>query len=167
MKRSVWAIVALMMLMAIGAAAEETEDDRTWDPLYVTASVLNGREEPTKKADIAAFYDFGDVVQPTGRWSKNGEWVEIVGGESGTAWVYYKYVTARKTEYTVTNENNGRVKVRSRPGGKGKLRGYIRHGKSIQIDQVINGWGHCSRGWVDLEYFIEEIERNAGWRAHE
>ena len=144
--------------MSSTAQAEEMEEERTLDPLYVSASVLNGREEPTKKAQVSAFYDYGDVVFPTGEISQNGEWVEIQGGEAGTAWVYYKYVTARKKTFTVTNENNGRIKVRSRPGGKGRLRGYIGHGKTIEIDQVINGYGHCKRGWVDLDYFIEEIE---------
>ncbi len=140
------------------AQAEELAEDMEWAPLYVTASVLNGRSEPTKKADVSAFFDYGDLIQPTGQWSRNGEWVEVTGGENGTAWVYYKFVTARKKPFNVTNENNGGLKVRSRPGGKGRLRGYIRHGKTIEIDQVINGWGHCSRGWVDLDYFIEEIE---------
>ena len=141
------------------AQAEEPEEELRADPLYVTASVLNGREEPTKKAQISAFFDYGDVVYPTGKISRNGEWIEVQGGEAGTAWVHYKYVTARKQPFTVTNENNGKIKVRSKPGGKGRLRGYIGHGKTIEIDQVINGYGHCKRGWVDLDYFIEEIER--------
>ena len=152
-------IIGDVITGSIGAAqAEEYEEDREWPGLYVTASVLNGRSEPTKKAGITAFFDYGDKIQPTGEWSRNGEWVEIQGGENGTAWVYYKFVTARKKPFTVTNENNGKIKVRSRPGGKGRLKGYIRHGKTIEIDQVINGYGHCSRGWVDLDYFIEEIE---------
>ena len=155
-----FSIKMLSELMISAARAEDPEEERILDPLYVTASVLNGREEPTKKAEVSAFYDYGDVVFPTGQWSRNGEWVEVQGGENGTAWVYYKFVTARKKPFTVTNENNGKIKVRSRPGGKGRLKGYIRHGKTIEIDQVINGYGRCSRGWVDLDYFIEEIEHN-------
>ena len=158
----IWAAMVaavMVILMAAGggtAAAEETEKE--YQPLIVTANVLNGRMRPSKRAEITARFDQGDEVQPTGRISKDWEWVEVYGGENGTAWVHYKYVTERVDAFRVTNENNGRVKARKRLGGKARLTGYIGHGKTIEIDQVILGWGHCKRGWVDLEYFIEEVE---------
>ena len=96
---------------------------------------------------------------PTGRISQDCEWVEVYGGETGTVWVAARYVTERMDGFTVKNLNNGRIRIRAKLGGKGKLKGYVGHGKSIVIDRVVLGWGHCSRGWVDLEYFIEEVER--------
>lgn len=144
------------------ATAEEAEAE--YHPLIVIASLLNGRQWPTKKAKAETFYDFGEQIQPTGQWSRDCEWIEVEGGENGTVWVSYKYVTERMAPFTVTNENNGRIKIRSKPGGGGKLKGYVRHGKSIEIDQVVMGYGHCSKGWVDLEYFVEEVENGGQTR---
>ena len=55
-----FSIKMLSELMISAARAEDPEEERILDPLYVTASVLNGREEPTKKAGITAFFDYGD-----------------------------------------------------------------------------------------------------------
>lgn len=142
-----------ILLADVLIRSAEAEDIEYAD-LYVTADVLNGREWPTKKAQVGAIYDYGDTLKPTGRWKD--EWVEVEGGESGTVWVHYKYVSERILPFEVKNENNGKIKVRSKPGGKGTVRGYVKRGKTIEIDQVVLGWGHFSKGWVDLEYFIEE-----------
>ena len=147
-------LIAAVMALGAFAAAEEPEE-KEYAPLYVLADVLNGRSLPTKKAGIEARFDFSDQVQPTGRMSKDREWIEVIGGESGTVWVSSRYVSERFFEFTVTNENNGKVKIRSKIDG-GKVRGYVKNGKSIEIDQVVLGWGHCRQGWVDLEYLIVE-----------
>ena len=149
-------LIAAVMALGAFAAAEEPEE-KEYAPLYVLADVLNGRSLPTKKAGIEARFDFSDQVQPTGRMSKDREWIEVIGGESGTVWVSSRYVSERFFEFTVTNENNGKVKIRSKIDG-GKVRGYVKNGKSIEIDQVVLGWGHCRQGWVDLEYCIEEVD---------
>lgn len=152
------AILAVaLIIFPLATVAEEMEEEPPTNPLYVIASQLNGRAGPTKKAKIEALFDYGDALEPTGRVSKDWEWIEVYGGEGGTVWVCTRYVSERFWEFTVINENNGRVKIRSIPNS-GKLRGYVKHGKSIDIDQVIMGWGHCFKGWVDLEYFIEEID---------
>lgn len=145
--------VVLSALHSVGLAEED------YAPLYVTADMLNAREQPTKKAPVAGMYYFGDELQPTGKISKDREWVEVYGGEAGTMWVKACYVSERYAEFIVKNENNGKVKIRSRMG-EGKVRGYVRNGQSIEIDRVVLGWGHCKKGWVDLEYFIEEVEHN-------
>ena len=137
--------------------AEEAEEE--YAPLYVTANTLNGRYHPNKRSPIEAEFYYADELKTTGRISKDREWIEVYGGESGTVWVCIKYVTERYAPFTVTNENNGKVKIRSLHGG-GKLKGYVQHGKSIEIDRVVLGWGHTKKGWVDLEYFIEEVEHN-------
>ena len=132
-------------------------EDAEYQPLYVVADVLNGRAHPTKKAPVEAVFDYGDQLIPTGKISKDRKWVEVAGGESGTVWVSIQYVSERFTEFTVINENNGKIKIRSKPVD-GKIKGYVKRGKEIEIDRVVLGWGHCSKGWVDLEYFIEEDE---------
>ena len=137
----------------IGTAQAEQAEDMA--PLYVTASVLNGRAEPTKKARVEAYFDRGDRLTPTGRISKDRRWVEVYGGEAGTVWVFMEYVTERVAPFEMTNANNGKIKIRSRHGDF-RVRGYVGHGKRIRIDQVVLGWGHCSRGWIDLDYLVEE-----------
>lgn len=142
----------IQLAWIISAAEAEGEE---YKDLYVTADVLNGRAWPTKKASIEAIFDYGDKLKPTGRWSKNFEWVEVEAGESGTVWVHYKYVSERVLPFEVKNESNGKIKIRNKPGGKGKVRGYIKNGKTVEIDRAVLGWGHCSKGWVDLDYFSE------------
>ena len=146
------AILAVSTLHDIGLAEEEE-----YAPLYVTATVLNGRMHPTKRATIEATFYYADELRTTGQISRDHEWIEVYGGESGTVWVAIRYVTERFAPFTVTNENNGKIKIRSRHSG-GKLNGYVKHGKSIEIDQVVLGWGHTKKGWVDLEFFIEEVD---------
>ena len=144
-------LIMISVLMHNAGLAEEQE----YNPLYVVADVLNGRAHPTKKSPVEAIFDYGDKLIPTGKISRDKEWVEVAGGESGTVWVHVNYVSERFTEFTAVNLNNGRIKIRSKIDG-GKLKGYVKHGKMIEVDRVVLGWGHTSKGWIDLDYFIEE-----------
>ena len=150
-------MLGIFMGVAISCAvfltAAQAEDEPA--PLIVTATHLNGREHPRKTAIPAALYDCGDRIHPTGEWSRDRKWVEIEGGESGTVWVYYEYVTERTEPFRAVNASDGKVKVRSVPGG-GRVNGYIKRGKAVTVDRVIMGWGHCSKGWIDLDYFRED-----------
>ena len=162
MKRGTMILIVVIaaLLIASGMCMMEARaEEQELRPLIVTASGLYGRQHPTKKSQKEALFDYGDRLTPTGRISQDCEWVEVYGGETGTVWVAARYVTERMDGFTVKNLNNGRIRIRAKLGGKGKLKGYVGHGKSIVIDRVVLGWGHCSRGWVDLEYFIEEVER--------
>ena len=149
------AVICVVWSVLYGAGLAEEE----YAPLYVTADMLNAREQPTRKAQVGGMYYYGDELKPTGRISRDREWVEIYGGEPGTLWVKACYVSERYAAFTVINENNGKIKIRSRMG-EGRVKGYVKRGKSIEIDRVVLGWGHCKKGWVDLEYFIEEVEHN-------
>ena len=146
------AVVLMVLMMLHESGLAETAEEK---PLYVVADVLNGRAHPTKKAPVEAVFDYGDRLTTTGKLSKDREWVEVLGGESGTVWVHVNYVSERFTEFQVINANNGKIKIRSKLMG-GKVKGYVNHGKAIWIDRVVLGWGHTSKGWVDLDYFIEE-----------
>lgn len=123
--------------------------------MYVTASSLNGRTRPSKKAPAEALWEEGDELRSTGKWSRNYEWVEVEGGEVSKVWCYYCYLTEELTPYIAVNEDYASVKIRSKPC-KGKLRGYLKKGESIEITQVVLGWGKCDRGWIDLGYLKEE-----------
>lgn len=126
------------------------------ESLTVQTRLLNGRSAPRKTASIEARFDFGDILEETENWSKNYQWVEVKGGETGTVWVHIQYVSERP-HYIMKNENNGKIKVRKWPV-IGKVAGYIHHGQSVEIEQTILGWGKTKYGWVDLAYLVEEVE---------
>jgi len=140
-------IIAVVMSILYGAGLAED--------LYVTADLLNGRARPSRRSSVEAVFDRGDKLTPTGEISRDREWVEVYGGECGTVWVHISYVTERTEVFTVRNTSGGRVKARNWPGGK--LKKYVRAGKTVEIDRVVLGWGHCSAGWVDLDWF-EEVD---------
>lgn len=118
--------------------------------------LLNGRANPTKIAQIESKFDSGDILEFTGNWSKDYQWVEVYGGETGTVWVHIDYVSEVTKPYTVKNYDYKEVKIRSSPV-KGKVKGYLKKGKTLEITQVIDNWGRCSKGWIDLSY-LEEFE---------
>ena len=125
--------------------------------LLVTASILNGRAWPRTTAKIEAFYDDGEWVDATGKWSDDRKWIEVIGGETGTVWCAMKYLTERPMTFKVINENRSSVKIRKHPVD-GAVVGYLKPGKTLKITQVVLGWGKCKSGWVDLDYLVELVE---------
>ena len=146
MKRLVCLLASLMLL--IGSAIA--------DPLYVyvTATQLNGRERPSKHGIKESLYERGDRIEATGRWSADYKWIEVVGGEMPTLWVSSEYVTERLGPLYFRNDDYGKVKIRKCPV-KGKVTGYLKKGRIIEIDRIVLGWGHCSKGWIDLSLLAE------------
>ena len=133
---------------------EEVDDTPIY--FYVQADLLNGRAEPTKSSGIESFFDYGDIIEATGKWSDDYRWVEVYGGEPGSVWVKISYVSERKGHCLFKNEDYNKVKIRKRPV-QGKVIGYIKRGQSIDISQVVLGWGKCDKGWVDLS-FLNEVK---------
>ena len=119
------------------------------------AKLLNGRAAPRKIASIEARFDYGDIITLTGEWSDDHKWVEAIGGETGTVWVSIRYISERK-HFTAQNLYYKEVKVRDWPV-KGKVHHIIKKGQTVEIEQVILGWGKTKWGWVDL-YYLEEVQ---------
>ena len=142
----IFGVVLVLLCGSVGLA----EDGK----LIVTASRLNGRAEPKKSSYKEALFDRADQVVPTGNWSKDHKWVEVKGGENGTVWCDIRYLTERWDTFTACNDSRRTVKIRATPVG-GKITGYLKAGKTIEITQVVLGWGKCSKGWIDLGYLVE------------
>lgn len=142
-----YAIVALVLIFLTLFFPADAET------LYVTASELNGRARPSKSATVEAVFCRGDSVESTG--AVHGDWVEIVGGETGTVWCSAKYLsTSVRTEY-YRNTSGGRVRIRTQP--EGKACGWIEDGKRVQISSYIDDWGYVQgKGWVSMNYFTKE-----------
>lgn len=137
-------------LLGVGQAEDFDEPTR----LYVTAKLLNGRAKPSKKSMVEARFDRGDILEAWG-WSEKHHWIEVTGGEMGTVWVCWEYVTERLDESTWYNATGSKVKIRKEPFGT--VIGYLPKDKDIVVDRIVLGWGHFSKGWVDLSYFEEEF----------
>lgn len=124
--------------------------------VYVTANRLNGRAAPKKKSHVEAMFDYGDKLSATGKWSRDHKWIEVEGGEGGTVWVDIRYVSEIKQPAVIMTDVT-KVKIRKTPFD-GRVSGYLKHGKELEVDQVVLGWAHCDKGWIDLGYcyFVEE-----------
>lgn len=111
--------------------------------------LLNGRANPRKKAKIEAIFDEGDELTATGNWSDDHHWIEVIGGETGTVWVYADYVSEYRSYFYIVNQDYKKVKIRSRPFD-GKITGYLKKGKMIEVSRVVLGWGKTPKGWIDM-----------------
>lgn len=154
MKR-VLAVLLIVLLLAGRACASENDDsEEHW--ATVTANLLNGRMNPSKGSIKTALFDRNDTIELTGRWDDNHNWVEVHAGESGTCWVARQYVTERTEPFMVINMEYSKVRIRRTPSDKGRVSGYLRRGREVEITQVLLGWGKCRSGWIDLYYVQEE-----------
>lgn len=159
-ERRVFIVCLIVMTVVIFIAiltmpsSGKSEDWLETTDLYVTAKLLNGRCRPSKKAKVESLFDRGDRLEAYD-WSKNHHWIEVKGGESGTVWVWYEYVTEQTEDYSVwINDYGSKIKIRKEPFGK--VIGYLDKGKELVITQVLLGWGKCDRGWIELRYLTEE-----------
>lgn len=153
MKRIFAAVLATLLLFGAASAYDDTNIEGHF--ATVTVKLLNGRMTPNKGAMKTAFFDKGDTVELTGRWSNDHDWVEVIAGEAGTCWVARQYVNEIDEPFMVYNRDYKAVKIRKKPSDKSKVTGYLKKGREIQIDKVILGWGKCDLGWIDL-YYVEE-----------
>ena len=144
-----WKIILLILILLallflpLKSAAET---------LFCTASTLNGRAEPSKKARVEAQFSYGDEMEVVG-YTDN--WIEVVGGETGTVFVSAKYCASSLEKVKYENISGGRVIIRESPEGK-KKNDWIKANKKVTISAEVDGWGYIAdRGWVDLSYFSE------------
>ena len=148
--------IALLILLIFVLTNKGLAETFVEEPsiLTVQTRLLNGRSAPRKKATVEARFDIGDTLLATGEWSKDHQWIEVAGGETGTVWVYISYISERK-HYYAKNVDYRKVKVRKWPV-VGKVTGYICRGQVVDITQTVLGWGKTDKGWVDLFYLEEE-----------
>ena len=157
MKKLIACLVLLLCMLQIASSVSETAFDYSgMTKVYVITRQLNGRMNPRKTGLIDARFDKKDALWATGEWSEDHHWIEVVGGEGGAVWVYADYVSETLKDFKATNERFEKVKIRSRPFD-GKINGYLKKGKTVEITQVVLGWGRCKKGWIDMGY-LEEVE---------
>ena len=157
MKRLLALLIALICLFSIGYAEEEEEIIQEEPRLYVMTKLLYGRIRPGKKYDAICEFEIGTPLEPTGRISKDHCWVEIKTAEDELVWCNVEYLTERMDVFHVFSLNDEAIKIRKHPG-MGKVTGYARKEKVLEITQVVMGYGKCEKGWIDLSYFIEDCE---------
>ena len=141
----------LFVLSDLGLAEEQL------DKLYIMSKSLNGRIRPGKKYHAVVTFEYGIPLTPTGRWSRDHQWVEIETAENDLVWCNVNYLTERREVIHVYTLNDQKIAIRKSPG-YGKVTGYAKKEQVLEITQVVMGYGRCSKGWVDLSYFIEDCE---------
>ena len=146
-------IVFLFIVFIWVVIPTKSEDAVDTTEMFVTASLLNGRAKPNKNSSVEAKFDHGDEVTAFD-WSPDHHWIEIKGGETGTVWVWWEYLTERTDEFLVWNNWGTKIKIRSAPYGR--VIGYLKRDGELWIDKVVLGWGHSNRGWIELKYLTEE-----------
>ena len=151
------AITVMAVFAVIGTEAEAEEEPTELQPLYVISDGLNARLRPSKKSMIMTQFEFLDILQPTGRWSSDHGWIEILDPEYGELWININYVSDRLDIFEVYSLNDHPIKVRSKPV-TGKVKKNLKKEEHTWITQSVLGYGKCEWGWVDLGYFIEEAK---------
>ena len=150
-------MLALFCFMTCGIAEEEDISQEENHKLYVMTKLLYGRIRPGKRYSALCEFEIGTPLEPTGRISSDRCWVEIKTAEGELVWCNAEYLTERMDIFHVFSLNDEAIKIRKHLGA-GKVTGYARREKIIEITQVVLGYGRCSKGWVDLSYFIEDCE---------
>lgn len=158
----IFALILIILIMYVFAflfhpAFSEDIDEVNYITVTVTGSNLNCRMAPNKHSYIVTELEKGQEIQLTGRWSKDRRWVEIEHCEYGRLWCDYHYLTERTDSFIVETLCDDPVKIRKQVFN-GKVKGYLRKNKTLEITQVVLGWGKCSQGWIDLEYCIEIMD---------
>lgn len=144
--RSFLALIASCFLFVSSACAQT---------VFVSispSSYLNGRARPSTKSEITMRLYKGDELEAI---SFSGEWVEVVGGETGTSFCKAIYLSEINEPVWFINTSGGRVRVRKTPVD-GKSTGWISSGDTIKVTKIVMGWGYTSLGWVDLSYFTQK-----------
>ena len=147
MRKGLYLLIVLLFLFSAAGAEEHIF-------LKVTATQLNGRARPSKKAKVEAFWDYWDTVEATGEWSYDREWIEIKGGEGGTVWCNIRYLTEIFEPVKMKNADYPSIKIRKKPE-KGGVVGYLKKNRTVEITQVVLGWGKCKKGWIDMSLLTE------------
>lgn len=148
----IWCITATIFLFLSCAKAEESDPD--YIMLTATGSNVNCRMSADKHSYIVTELEKGQGILSTGRWSKNYRWVEVFHPEYGNLWVSYKFLTERTDSFFVETLCDDPVKIR-KEAVNGRVVGKLQKGKTVEITQVVLGWGKCKQGWLDLSYCIE------------
>lgn len=147
-------VMVCVMILSVGivAHAEEPYIRDGGTIMYVCVdegSFLNGRAEPSRYSEATMRLYNGYEVEVVG---SSGDWLEIVGGESGTSFVKAEYISEFKEPVEYVNVSGGRVFIRD--GIEGKTTGkVVKAKKTVRVTIVMNNWGYIGSGWVNLKYF--------------
>lgn len=158
MKRYLALLAAVWLMLGFAWLYEAVATEPTVMYVHVReGTFLNGRREPNKQSPVLVRLWRGDTVEVVA--AKN-DWVQITGGEAGTAWCYAACLRSYPLDtdpilYTVAS--NGRVRVRKEPDGK-TVR-YVNNGDAVMVQFVIDGWAYIESGYIMTE-FLERRENN-------
>ena len=94
-------VLILVAFLLFSTTKAETVYVRISDDSY-----LNGRAEPHKRAEVTMKLYNGDSLEAVGF---HGEWIEVVGGESGTSFCKAQYLSEIKDPVLYTNTSGNMI----------------------------------------------------------
>lgn len=151
-------VVILAVVLVIGVAIGVTvchgeEPLATCYAMCRPGSHVSVRMEPSKKSTETGFLDCGDSFQTDGE-SVNG-WIRCYGaGEGG--WVYSGYVVTEKPQKVgarfVCTANKQVACRKWMSGPKIDERPWLRHGQTVEVFVMADGWAVTSRGYIKSEF---------------
>lgn len=151
-------LICILGLMFLWGCAHVSFADTATRTVYVTASELNGREEPVMGSSVEAHFYRGDELEALGYQCG---WVEVVGGEPGTVWCKAEYLTEYDVDAVYQNTSGGRVFIHRELGDDDtNVSRVVENGKSATVTRVLFGYGYIGKGWIDLNFM--ELEDNDG-----
>lgn len=158
MKRKLIIVLCMLCaaLVSLSAYGEETEEE-TFQPLYVICKELKGRIRPGKKYEAIVSFEMWTQLMPTGRMSKDRQWVEVMTAEGDLVWCSINYLSETTELLHVYNLWDEGVRIREKPGC-GRVTGIAKKEQILDITQIVMGYGKCDRGWIDMDYFIIDCE---------
>jgi len=165
-----WAayLITILLMVAVVAAAvlvttPASADDTITMYCICTDSRVNVREQPSTKAHIGGYLEFGWDVQVSGEVKdKSGTtWYRIDGmTEAGTGYVCSNYLITSKPEKVnleATVRASGRVATYKRVDGKRK--GWAKAGSKLTISVYSDDWCLTNKGYIRTEY----LHASWGW----
>lgn len=150
-------LIALFCVLCVLMSVSFAMCDEEYPVLYAMSKSLQGRIRPGKKYEALVSFDMWTQLYPTGRVSEDRMWIEVRSTEGDLVWCNVNYLTETMNVLHVYTLWEDGVKIRSRPGG-GKVTGTAKREQVLEITQVVMGYGKCSKGWIDMEYFIIDCE---------
>ena len=158
MTGSVWAWIAVAMLLAIHGTANAAENGTTSGlpiPRFVSlkSDKVNVRAGPTKDHDVAWVYNRSALpVEITAEFEN---WRRIRDWEGAEGWVYHSLLSGKRTALVApqSKKKDDLLELRNKPDAASAVIAKMQHGVLASVKRCKDGWcrlvGEGFDGWIE------------------
>ena len=147
------AIVLITILCLVTGVCMAEEITNVWVACQPD-SFVNIREFPSKKADVVARIEAGEMLETDGK--KKGHWLHcFYPCETGEGWIkedfvfYDEPVILEHGNYEVTKDN-----VIARYSKGGRIRKKLMKGRRVHVYLLGQDWSVTSQGFIKTEFLM-------------